>query len=87
MVPFSLRLIHAEVASVVGQHGEAIDRLYNLLHTCQVGRERLLAGLSEDASPLPDGFDVDAIERHWAARIDRKAGIVLRGDLGLASGC
>eukprot|EP00040_Diaphanoeca_grandis_P024497 m.134692 g.134692 ORF g.134692 m.134692 type:complete len:456 (-) comp29752_c0_seq2:61-1428(-) len=57
MVPFALRVIHAEICSVNGQHMDSLDRLYVLLHTCQIVRAKLLQGQTEGGEEPSDDND------------------------------
>ncbi|XP_048582397.1 trafficking protein particle complex subunit 12 isoform X2 [Nematostella vectensis] len=50
MVPFSLRILHAELPQYIGKPNEALDRLYELNRTCTQIIGNLSAGLAEDGS-------------------------------------
>ena len=47
LVPFSLRVIHAELPQHNGRSQETLDRLYRLLSTIRNVLKNLLQGLSE----------------------------------------
>ncbi|XP_072026214.1 trafficking protein particle complex subunit 12-like isoform X2 [Amphiura filiformis] len=47
MVPFSFRVIHAELPQYTGKHQEALNRLYHVLGVCNKIMNNLESGLSE----------------------------------------
>uniref|UniRef100_A0A6A7G391 Trafficking protein particle complex subunit 12-like n=1 Tax=Hirondellea gigas TaxID=1518452 RepID=A0A6A7G391_9CRUS len=51
MVPFSFRLLVAELPHYLGKHSTSLDRLNSLLHTCHKIVGNLRAGLSECGEP------------------------------------
>ncbi|KAG7225199.1 hypothetical protein INR49_014757, partial [Caranx melampygus] len=50
MVPFSMRLLHAELPQYLAKPQEAVDRLHNLKTVCLTILENLEKGLAEDGS-------------------------------------
>ncbi|XP_034713558.1 trafficking protein particle complex subunit 12 [Etheostoma cragini] len=50
MVPFSMRLLHAELPQYLAKPQEALDRLHNLKTVCLAILENLEKGLAEDGS-------------------------------------
>ncbi|KAK5609309.1 hypothetical protein CRENBAI_012381 [Crenichthys baileyi] len=52
MVPFSMRLLHAELPQYLAKPQEALDRLYNLKTICVAILENLEKGLAEDGSMI-----------------------------------
>lgn len=71
MVPFSLRLIRAELPARLGDHATALAELHALKHTCQTAIARLGAGLAEDGGPAVEGADGMAAIAAWRARLRR----------------
>jgi hypothetical protein len=71
MVPFSLRLIRAELPGRLGDHGTALVELHALKHACQTAMARLGAGLAEDGGPAIEGADVTVAVAAWRARLQR----------------
>lgn len=52
MVPFSMRLLHAELPQYLAKPQEALDRLHNLKTVCLTILENLEKGLAEDGSMI-----------------------------------
>jgi hypothetical protein len=52
LVPFSLRLLHAELPQYSGRHHVSLDKLYNLLHICKMIESNLQSGLSETGTSI-----------------------------------
>ncbi|XP_066274714.1 trafficking protein particle complex subunit 12-like [Branchiostoma lanceolatum] len=52
MVPFHFRVLHAELPQYLGKPHEALDRLYQLLGTCNQIVTNLEKGVAEDGSML-----------------------------------
>ncbi|XP_028995639.1 trafficking protein particle complex subunit 12 isoform X2 [Betta splendens] len=52
MVPFSMRLLHAELPQYLAKPQEALDRLHNLRTGCLAILENLEKGLAEDGSMI-----------------------------------
>ncbi|KAK5857118.1 hypothetical protein PBY51_010384 [Eleginops maclovinus] len=52
MVPFSMRLLHAELPQYLAKPQEALDRLHNLKTVCLAILENLEKGLAEDGSMI-----------------------------------
>ena len=50
MVPFSLRVIHAELPQHNGKPNESLDRLYNLLNMVRTIIQNLEQGYSEEGA-------------------------------------
>ncbi|TNN22591.1 Trafficking protein particle complex subunit 12 [Liparis tanakae] len=50
MVPFSMRLLHAELPQYLAKPQEALDRLYHLKTVCLAILENLEKGLAENGS-------------------------------------
>ncbi|XP_049917429.1 trafficking protein particle complex subunit 12 [Epinephelus moara] len=72
MVPFSMRLLHAELPQYLAKPQEALDRLHNLKTVCLAIQENLEKGLAEDGSM----FTVTQENRQaslklWRSRLSR----------------
>ncbi|XP_077477450.1 trafficking protein particle complex subunit 12 [Stigmatopora argus] len=52
MVPFSMRLLHAELPQHLAKPQEALDRLHNLKTVCLTIQENLEKGLAEDGAVI-----------------------------------
>ncbi|XP_062507389.1 trafficking protein particle complex subunit 12-like isoform X2 [Corticium candelabrum] len=52
LVPFSLRLLYAELPQYLGSYNESLDKLYKLLHVSQMIESNLASGLAEDGSRI-----------------------------------
>ncbi|XP_034015662.1 trafficking protein particle complex subunit 12 isoform X2 [Thalassophryne amazonica] len=52
MVPFSMRLLHAELPQYLARPQEALDRLHNLKSVCRAILENLEKGVAEDGSMI-----------------------------------
>ena len=50
MVPFSMRILQAELPQYMGRPRDALDNLYALQRTCFQVQENLLQNLTEDGS-------------------------------------
>jgi len=59
MVPFSLRLLQAELPQHIGKPNEALDRLYSLQRMCRAVLKSLDSGLNEDGSEAVDKTEED----------------------------
>jgi hypothetical protein len=57
MVPFSLRILLAELPQHIGKPNEALDRLYYLQRTCKTVLKNLGNGLDEDGTESADMTD------------------------------
>lgn len=57
MVPFSLRILQAELPQHIGKPNEALDRLYSLQRMCKTVLKNLENGLHEDGSESLDKTD------------------------------
>eukprot|EP00041_Stephanoeca_diplocostata_P011771 m.194697 g.194697 ORF g.194697 m.194697 type:complete len:446 (-) comp18658_c0_seq1:94-1431(-) len=72
MVPFSLRVIRAELPAQLGQVTEALDQLCVLKHMCQMALKRLDKGLDEDGNTYEGTPELkQASQELWTARIER----------------
>lgn len=72
MVPFSFRLLVAELPHHLGKHSTSLDRLNTLLHTCHQIVSNLRSGLSEcgDATELTPTMREDSLKL-WRNRTIR----------------
>lgn len=72
MVPFSLRLLVAEIPQFVSQHQESMTRLYAVLSTCQKIVANLSQGFDEygDRSGVSDEY-IKASLILWTSRVNR----------------
>ncbi|XP_036397870.1 trafficking protein particle complex subunit 12 [Megalops cyprinoides] len=52
MVPFSMRVLHAELPQYVGKPQESLDRLHSMKIVCQMILDNLEQGLAEDGSMI-----------------------------------
>eukprot|EP00048_Salpingoeca_helianthica_P005273 m.86132 g.86132 ORF g.86132 m.86132 type:complete len:1038 (-) comp13537_c0_seq1:21-3134(-) len=68
MVPFSLRVLHAELPYLQQQPLDALERLHRLLHTVQRVRAHLAAGRSEYGDALPAKPQLQARQALWQHR-------------------
>ncbi|XP_031555083.1 trafficking protein particle complex subunit 12-like [Actinia tenebrosa] len=70
MVPFSLRILLAELPQHSGKPNEALDRLYSLQRTCKAVLKNLANGLDEDGSKSADKSDDmrEAAVKMWNER-------------------
>eukprot|EP00035_Acanthoeca_spectabilis_P001032 m.77128 g.77128 ORF g.77128 m.77128 type:complete len:408 (-) comp10584_c0_seq1:2237-3460(-) len=72
MVPFSLRLIRAELPSRLGKHDGSLVQLHLLKHACQTAIARLQTGKAEDGSAEHDlGDQFDVVVQVWQSRLQR----------------
>lgn len=71
LVPFSLRLLVAELPSHIGKPDEAVDRLYAMLDTIQTMLSNLREGKSEDGSATIAEQDKAESVRLWMGRETR----------------
>ncbi|XP_053701068.1 trafficking protein particle complex subunit 12 [Synchiropus splendidus] len=72
MVPFSMRLLHAELPQYLAKPQEALDRLHNLKTVCHTILENLEKGLAEDGSMItltPENRQESL--KLWRARLSR----------------
>ncbi|XP_073321554.1 trafficking protein particle complex subunit 12 [Pagrus major] len=72
MVPFSMRLLHAELPQYLAKPQEALDRLHNLRTVCLAILENLEKGLAEDGSMITltqENRRVSA--KLWRSRLSR----------------
>lgn len=72
MVPFSMRLLHAELPQYLAKPQEALDRLHNLKSVCCTILENLGKGLAEDGSMItlsPENRQESL--KLWRARLSR----------------
>lgn len=69
MVPFSMRILQAELPQYMGRPRDALDNLYALQRTCFQVQENLLQNLTEDGSQgeMTPEYKMAAIEL-WVAR-------------------
>uniref|UniRef100_A0A4W6C525 Trafficking protein particle complex subunit 12 n=1 Tax=Lates calcarifer TaxID=8187 RepID=A0A4W6C525_LATCA len=72
MVPFSMRLLHAELPQYLAKPQEALDRLHNLKTVCLVILENLEKGLAEDGSMITlTQENRQASLKLWQSRLSR----------------
>ncbi|KAM7376473.1 hypothetical protein PAMP_006204 [Pampus punctatissimus] len=72
MVPFSMRLLHAELPQYLAKPQEALDRLHNLKTVCLAILENLEKGLAEDGSMITLTQDNrQASLKLWRSRLSR----------------
>uniref|UniRef100_A0A3P8UHF3 Trafficking protein particle complex subunit 12 n=1 Tax=Cynoglossus semilaevis TaxID=244447 RepID=A0A3P8UHF3_CYNSE len=72
MVPFSMRLLHAEIPQYLAKPQEALDRLHNLKTVCLAILENLEKGLAEDGSMITLAQEnVQASLQLWQSRLSR----------------
>lgn len=72
MVPFSMRLLHAELPQYLAKPQEALDRLHNLRSVCLAILENLEKGLAEDGSMItltPENGKASL--KLWKSRLSR----------------
>uniref|UniRef100_A0A673XGA0 Trafficking protein particle complex subunit 12 n=1 Tax=Salmo trutta TaxID=8032 RepID=A0A673XGA0_SALTR len=72
MVPFSMRVLHAELPQYLGKPQESLDRLHSMRTVCQTILENLEQGLAEDGSMI----NLTQENRHaslqlWKSRLSR----------------
>eukprot|EP01137_Pigoraptor_chileana_P032209 Opistho-2@21224 len=70
MVPFSLRVLHAELPIHLNMPQESLDRTYAVIETCTKVLSSLRAGRTDGMGPL-DAADVTAAIALWQSRVDR----------------
>uniref|UniRef100_A0A665TX82 Trafficking protein particle complex subunit 12 n=1 Tax=Echeneis naucrates TaxID=173247 RepID=A0A665TX82_ECHNA len=72
MVPFSMRLLHAELPQYLAKPHEAVDRLHNLKIVCLTILENLEKGLAEDGSMITlTQENRQASFKLWQSRLSR----------------
>ncbi|XP_047466485.1 trafficking protein particle complex subunit 12 [Mugil cephalus] len=72
MVPFSMRLLHAELPQYLAKPQEALDRLHSLKTVCLAIVENLEKGLAEDGSMITLTQDNrQASLKLWRSRLSR----------------
>uniref|UniRef100_A0A3Q2P253 Trafficking protein particle complex subunit 12 n=1 Tax=Fundulus heteroclitus TaxID=8078 RepID=A0A3Q2P253_FUNHE len=72
MVPFSMRLLHAELPQYLAKPQEALDRLHNLRTVCLTILENLEKGLAEDGSMITLAQENrQASLKLWRSRLSR----------------
>ncbi|XP_028251252.1 trafficking protein particle complex subunit 12 isoform X2 [Parambassis ranga] len=72
MVPFSMRLLHAELPQYLAKPQEALDRLYNLKTVCLAILNNLEKGLAEDGSMITlTQENRQASLKLWRSRLSR----------------
>lgn len=72
MVPFSMRLLHAELPQYLAKPQEALDRLHNLRTVCLAILENLENGLAEDGSMITlTQENREASLKLWKSRLSR----------------
>ncbi|XP_068194390.1 trafficking protein particle complex subunit 12 [Antennarius striatus] len=72
MVPFSMRLLHAELPQYLAKPLEALDRLHNLKTVCLAILDNLEKGLAEDGSMITlTQENRQASVRLWRSRLGR----------------
>lgn len=72
MVPFSMRLLHAELPQYLAKPQEALDRLHNLRTVCLAILENLEKGLAEDGSMITlTQENRQASLKLWKSRLSR----------------
>ncbi|XP_014842920.1 PREDICTED: trafficking protein particle complex subunit 12 [Poecilia mexicana] len=72
MVPFSMRLLHAELPQYLSKPQEALDRLHNLKTVCLAILENLEKGLAEDGSMITLAQENrQASLKLWRSRLSR----------------
>lgn len=72
MVPFSMRLLHAELPQYLAKPQEALDRLHNLKTVCLTILENLEKGLAEDGSMITlTQENRQASLKLWRSRLSR----------------
>ncbi|XP_008293475.1 trafficking protein particle complex subunit 12 isoform X2 [Stegastes partitus] len=91
MVPFSMRLLHAELPQYLAKPQEALDRLHNLKTVCLAILENLEKGLAEDGSMITlTQENRQASLKLWRSRLSRvmysMANCLLLMKVGLCSG-
>ncbi|KAM6912123.1 trafficking protein particle complex subunit 12 [Xenentodon cancila] len=72
MVPFSMRLLHAELPQYLAKPQEALDRLHNLKTVCLAILENLEKGLAEDGSMVTLTQENREVSlKLWRSRLSR----------------
>nr|XP_046269919.1 trafficking protein particle complex subunit 12 isoform X2 [Scatophagus argus]XP_046269920.1 trafficking protein particle complex subunit 12 isoform X2 [Scatophagus argus]XP_046269922.1 trafficking protein particle complex subunit 12 isoform X2 [Scatophagus argus]XP_046269923.1 trafficking protein particle complex subunit 12 isoform X2 [Scatophagus argus] len=72
MVPFSMRLLHAELPQYLTKPQEALDRLHNLKTVCLAILENLEKGMAEDGSMITlTQENRQASLKLWRSRLSR----------------
>ncbi|KAL6105101.1 trappc12 [Pungitius sinensis] len=72
MVPFSMRLLHAELPQYMAKPQEALDRLHNLKTVCLAILENLEKGLAEDGSMITLTQENRQVsQKLWRSRLNR----------------
>uniref|UniRef100_G3PIW0 Trafficking protein particle complex subunit 12 n=1 Tax=Gasterosteus aculeatus aculeatus TaxID=481459 RepID=G3PIW0_GASAC len=72
VVPFSMRLLHAELPQYMAKPQEALDRLHNLKTVCLAILENLENGLAEDGSMITVTQENRQMSQQlWRSRLNR----------------
>ncbi|XP_070698452.1 trafficking protein particle complex subunit 12 [Pempheris klunzingeri] len=72
MVPFSMRLLHAELPQYLAKPQEALDRLHNLKTVCLAILENLERGLAEDGTMITVTQENRQLSlKLWQSRLSR----------------
>lgn len=72
MIPFSMRILHAELPQYVGKPHESLDRLHCLKVICQKVHDNLENGLAEDGSMISiSSENRQASMQLWRSRLGR----------------
>ncbi|XP_069742295.1 trafficking protein particle complex subunit 12 isoform X3 [Narcine bancroftii] len=72
MIPFSMRILHAELPQYLGKPQESLDRLHGLKVICQKVHDNLENGLAEDGSMISiSSENRQASMQLWRSRLGR----------------
>ncbi|XP_059837970.1 trafficking protein particle complex subunit 12 [Hypanus sabinus] len=72
MIPFSMRILHAELPQYLGKPQESLDRLHSLKVICQKVHNNLENGLAEDGSMISiSSENRQASMQLWRSRLGR----------------
>lgn len=72
MVPFSMRVLHAELPQYLGKPQESLDRLHSMRTVCQTILDNLEQGLAEDGSMVNLTQENRQASLHlWKSRLSR----------------